>query len=120
MVSEPVKDRLKEAGMYLDQAEKMGDNPAVISSCVACDGLLENIKVFIQGKHEEAWVKIAEKEKELATMFNEMFKKETNKIQNLEEYHKYIAQQKIEGKLLKWKCRQRLSFYDWVSQKYDI
>lgn len=120
MVSEPVKERLKEAGAYLDEAEKMGDRSEAIGPCIACDGLLDNIKIFVQGKHQEAWDNIGKKEKELNGMFTEEFKKESEKIKNLEDYWKYLAQQKIEAKLMKWKCRQKLGFYDWLVQKYDI
>jgi len=118
MVSEPVSERLIEAGAYLDQAEKMGDNPQALGPLIACDGILENIKVFVH--EDEPWEQIHTKEKDLNKIFWENFKKESEKLKDEGEYFKFLKQQKVEVHLMFWKCKQRLGFYDWLTQKYDI
>lgn len=120
MVSDEVQERLTEAGRILDEAVKIGNKPESLQYSIAADNLLDNIKIYVSNQHEEAWQKILGKEKELNGMFNEEFKKETLKIQRKEEYYKFLAQHKIEAKLMTWKAKQKLGFYEWLAQKYDI
>ncbi len=118
MVSDPVKERMIEAGMYLDEAAKLGDDPQAMGLLIGCDGVLEHIKLFVHD--DEAWQQISAKEKDLNKLFWDTFNKDAEKIKTDGEYFKFLEMRKIEVRLLLWKCRQKISFYDWLTQKYDI
>jgi len=118
MVSDPVNERMKEAGAYLDEAEKLGDIPETLPAFIACDGILDNIKIFIH--NEKAWEEINRKEQELNTMFKKEFKEKIEKIKHEDEYMRFLKMRKIEIQIMRWKCKQRLGFYDFLTKKYDI
>ena len=120
MVSEQVKQYVLEAGAYLKQAEQMSAfDTRVLDMCTACEGTLEAINVFIHD--EEPWKLISEKNKELNDLFNNEFKKRVDTIKKDKgSYWVFCQQKQIVSELMIWKCEQKLSFYDFLTKKYDV
>jgi len=117
-MNQTVQKYLLEAGAYLKQAEQMGNDPRVADLCMACDGTLEAINVFIQD--EEPWNLINEKNRELNKMFQEEFNKRIAKLKDKGAYYLFCQQKEIESDLLLWKCEQKVHFYDFLTKKYDV
>lgn len=119
MVSEPVKNLVLEASAYLKQAEQMGNDPRVLDMCMACDGTLESINVFIHD--DEPWKLLSDKIKELNKMFKDEFKERRDKlIDNNGAYVVFCEEKRIERELKVWKCEQKVTFYDFLTKKYDL
>jgi len=118
MVSEPVKNLVMEASSYLKQAEQMGNDPRVLDMCMACEGTLESINVFIHD--EEPWDILNKKSKELNQMFHKEFENRKNKMKDKGAYIIFCEEKKIERELMIWKCEQKVTFYDFLTKKYDF
>jgi hypothetical protein len=119
MVSEEVKRYILEAGTYQKQAEQLGNDPRVDDLCMACEGTLNSINVFVHD--EEPWKLINEKNKELNQMFNKEFNKRIQAVKkDRGEYFAFCEKKAIEMDLKRWKCEQKVSFYDYLTKKYDL
>jgi len=118
MVSEQVKGYIAEAGAYLKQAEQLGSDPRVMDLCMACNGTLDSINVFVHD--EEPWKLINDKTKELNQLFNKEFGTRIKTVKDKGPYYVFCQQKRIETDLMLWKCEQKVSFYDYLTKKYDI
>ena len=119
MVSEPVKNYMMEAGAYLKQAEQMGNDPRVLDMCMACEGTLESINVFVHD--DEPWKLLSDKNKELNQMFQKEFNSRKQKIKDERgSYFAFCEEKRLETELKLWKCEQKVHFYDFLTKKYDI
>ena len=118
MTSDIVKSNIMEAGAYLKQAEQMGTDSRVLDMCMACEGTLDSINVFVH--EDEPWKQINDKNKELNQMFNKEFGNRIKQIKDKGPYFVFCQQKRIEAELMLWKCEQKVSFYDFLTKKYDI
>jgi hypothetical protein len=118
MVSDPVKEYLLEASAYYKQAEQLGKDDRVIGFCKACEGTLQSINVFVHD--DESWEEINKKTKELEQMFVKEFNKKATEMKDLGTWRNYNQWKKIEQDMYLWKAQQKLSFYDYLTKKYDI
>jgi hypothetical protein len=113
MVADIVTEKMSMASGFLDRVAEMG-----FSSFSNCNAVLDEIKLFI---HEPELRKlIDDKEWELIDLHSKQFEERTKALEKMGCYERFLMQSRISFELERWKCEQRLSFYDWLSKKYDI